>query len=96
MAKYYVDDIVEIITAQYNNWDDIPACERGYFENQNTYAPTRGQRFRVVMIDTTYKNEIRLYGSYKLGLSAITECVMLYKRPLKNKIKALFDRGEYA
>ena len=84
-------DIVEIITAKYKSWNDIPLHERGYYENQREPAPTIGQRFRISWIyinerdNTLYAN---IKGKNCYGVSS--DCVILYKRPLINWIKALF------
>lgn len=83
--EYLKNDIVEIITAKYKSWNDIPQHERGYFENQNEPAPTIGQRFRVKIIGANLYAEI----NDKICLGVHPDCVMLFKRPLINKIHAL-------
>lgn len=88
--KYYEGDIVEIITAKYKSWSDIPRHERGYFENQEEPAPTVGQRFRVYFI-----SENSISAKTPRGLPCLSihpDCVMLYKRSFRNKIRALFTK----
>ncbi len=87
--KYFKNDIVEIITAKYKSWNDIPNHERGYFENQNEPAPTIGQRFRIKTI-----GDKRIYAEIngRMCLGVHPDCVMLIKRPLINMLRSLYVR----
>lgn len=89
--KILKGDIVEIITAKYQNWSEIPRHEQGYFENQKEIPPTRGVRFKVHSI-SEYKNERKvcamINGRFQLNVSV--DCVMIYKRPLINYLKMFF------
>lgn len=89
MSKYYIGDIVEIVTAKYKSWEDIPQHERHYFENQNEYAHTIGQRFEVRVIT----NEGVLYAviNNRMQLRANPECVRLISRKFINRIKYLLN-----
>ena len=90
--KYYKGDIVEILTSKYRSWNEIPAYERGYFENQNLPAPTIGQRFRVAGISSE-NSVVRIYAiiDNRVCLGISPDCVMLVKRNFWNKLKALFS-----
>ncbi|WBC28403.1 hypothetical protein RPMD05_22 [Rhodobacteraceae phage LS06-2018-MD05] len=87
--KYFKNDIVEIITANYKSWNDIPNHERGYYKNQNEPAPTIGQRFRIKII-----GDDRIYAEIngRMCLGVHPDCVMLVKRPLVNKVRSLYVR----
>ncbi|MCH7827571.1 MAG: hypothetical protein IIC75_06330 [Bacteroidetes bacterium] len=86
--EYFKNDIVEIITAKYKSWNDIPSHERGYFENQNGLAPTIGQKIRVKIIGEN-KMYAEINGRMCLGVSP--DCVMLVKRPFINWIRLLYN-----
>jgi hypothetical protein len=83
--KYLKGDIVEIITAKYKSWNDIPGHEQGCYENQRKMAPFIGQRFRVSWIS----DDGRIYSS-SLDYGINSDHLMLYKRPFKNWIKITF------
>jgi hypothetical protein len=86
--KFYKGDIVEIITGRYKSWNEIPAHERAYFENQNQPAPIIGQRFRV---DNVYQDSIsaRIKGVSCLHVSS--DSIMLIRRSFKNWLKYYFS-----
>lgn len=88
MSKYYIGDIVEIVTAKYKSWEDIPHHERHYFETQKEYAPTIGQRFEVRVI--TDKGILYAVINNRLQLRTEPSCVRLIRRSLINRIKYLF------
>lgn len=87
--KFYKGDIVEIVTAKYNSWNDIPTHERIYFENQREPAPTIGQRFIVNGISK--ENKYYAMINNRLCLLTSYDCLCLYKRPIINHIKAFVD-----
>lgn len=96
--KYFKGDIVEIVTGEFKSVQDVPAHRKGYFENQGEPIPFIGQRFKVY--DLSERNRIQyLYVRYfnRLGNDClsmgVTSCeVMLYKRPLLNWLKSIFNK----
>ena len=96
--KYFKGDIVEIVTAEFKSVQDVPAHRKGYFENQGEPVPYVGQRFRVQDLGERHKIQ-HLYGRYvnTKGNSClcmgVTSCeVRLYKRPLINWLKSIFNK----
>lgn len=87
--KYFKGDIIEIITARYKSWNDIPDHERGYFENQNEPAPTIGQRFEVKVLA---KDKIYAIINGRMCLGVHPDCVMLIKRKLINRLRSFYVR----
>lgn len=83
--KYFKGDIVEIVTAKYKSFNDIPLSERGYYENQGIPAPFIGQRFRVNSIS---ENMVGAKVNGRICLQTSKDCVTLYKRSLINKFKS--------
>lgn len=75
--KYQLGDIVEIITAKYKSWSDIPAHEKGYYENNREFAPFVGQRFRVGFVG---EERIGAIIDDKMCLHTHPDCLMLVKR----------------
>lgn len=87
--KYFKNDIIEIVTAKYNSWNDIPNHEKGYFETQKLPAFTRGQRFTITGIGNSGSRIVTIVnGGLVLGVKL--ECVTLYKSPWYNWFKQLF------
>jgi hypothetical protein len=90
--RYFRGDVVEIITAKYKSWNDIPLHEIGYYEQSNGgIAPMIGQRFRVKSHDGNH-----VYGGFYSSIGKHSsfyqhnDTVMLYNRPFLNWVKALF------
>lgn len=77
---YQKGDIVEIVTAKYKSWNEIPDAEKGYFENQQEPAPFIGQRFRIY--DFT-RNGKSVYANIdgRLCLFVSIDCIRLIERP---------------
>lgn len=88
--KYYKDDIVEILTAKYKSYNEIPQHELPQdYESRKYGLGTVGQRFRVSSIygDELYFGKDR----WRPVFSVDSFTVRLYKRPFKNWIKYLID-----
>ena len=88
--RYKKGDIVEIITAKYKSWNDIPPHEKAYYETQDIPAPFIGQRFRVWK---TRDDKGLLFYRKRTGdimspfWNVHKDHVRLYKRPFINYLK---------
>ena len=89
--KYYKGDIVEIITARYKSWNDIPAHERGYYLNCKEPAPTIGQRFRVAYVPDEHSGQLCAQINGGICLCVYPDCVILIRRSLFNKIRSFLE-----
>lgn len=79
--KFKINDLVEIVTAKYSSWNDIPSHERQYFENQRIPAPTRGQKFIVKYIHESPYNSVSGEHNGRIVLNTCVDDLILINRP---------------
>lgn len=93
--KYYKGDIVEIITADFKNGSDIDEyVKRNQIQGSNFIPNTFvGLRFRINFIFDFDKHLTlsSIYDEKHKCISTKDTNVILYKRPIKNWIKFIFD-----
>jgi len=87
--RYYSGDIVEIITARYKSYDQIPLNERAYYDHHRMPAPYRGQRFRIAVAYPLLYARFVYQGHQNLIYGITPDHVKLYHRPWRNRFRAL-------
>lgn len=92
--KYFIGDIVEILTSDVQKLSDLPQYVQEEYARAGIPIPRTGQRFRIG--EVSENGTLYLYGfdhvTNPLGYRPYSriDFVMLYKRPLKNWIKYIF------
>lgn len=83
--EFKIGDLVEIVTAKYSSWNEIPKEDQRYYENQNVPAPTRGQKFIVKHIHDFLYNSVSGERNGKMILNTFVDDLILIYRNEPNE-----------